>query len=259
LKVKNIYSPNVLRMFRFFATLGIIAEFFYLSRLLNTMSYHFSWPATHTLDAFLASNEGLFAANSICLIIFIVLLFVPQCIELVAVIAFYFSFTYLITPALGKKPLGTLLYLLGVSSLVLRGMYRKHTKAKVLTTITIYILLTISDIRFGLPQMLDSIIDSLGLLLAYAVSMVFFVHFLRSMHMNKIQKVLDLSQYPELTDRDKQWIRAILKDTKYEDIAKESGITIGTLKNRMHQIFTIIGVADRVGLLATYGGYEIKD
>ena len=46
--------------------------------------------------------------------------------------------------------------------------------------------------------------------------------------------------------------------SKYEEIAGDSGITVGTLKNRMHQIFNIVGIEDRIQLLATYGGYEVK-
>ena len=68
----------------------------------------------------------------------------------------------------------------------------------------------------------------------------------------------DLSQYPGLTTRDKEWLRDILKEKRYEEIATASGVTVGTLKNRMHQIFNIVGVEDRISLLATYGGYEVK-
>lgn len=32
----------------------------------------------------------------------------------------------------------------------------------------------------------------------------------------------------------------------------------GTVKNRMRGIFKILDVSDRIGFMATYGGYEIK-
>ncbi len=258
MKIKNLYSPEVLKMFRVFATVGIIAELFYLYTQFSYMNFHFNWSAIHSIDAFFTSREGLIISNFLCLIIFITLLFVPQCIEFVAIIAFYFSFIYMLNPSLEKKPLGNALYVLGVSSLVIRGLFRKHTRIKVYITIIVYCSLILSNLRFGFDTFIDSFLDSLGYILAYGISMVFFVHFLRSVHMSKIMKIWDLSQYSDLTERDKQWLTDILNDKKYEDIAKESGITIGTLKNRMHQIFTIIGVPDKVSLLATYGGYEIK-
>jgi DNA-binding CsgD family transcriptional regulator len=74
----------------------------------------------------------------------------------------------------------------------------------------------------------------------------------------KHARVWDLSQYPELTKRDKEWLKQILEEKRYEEIAADSGITVGTLKNRMHQIFNIVGIDDRISLLATYSGYEVK-
>ena len=258
MRIKNIYSPEVLKMFRLFSIVGIIAEIFYLSRAFYRMGYAFDFSNITSLEDFFASPEGLFISNSLCLIVFIFLLFSPQHIEVVAFIAFYFSFVYMFTPSLGKKQLGTSLYLLGTSSCVLRGYYRKHTKYKVLLTMFLYAALILIDLRISWSQFVDSLIDSLGYLLTYSISMVFFVHFLRSTHEPVVNKIWDLSQYPELTERDKVWISAILQDKRYEDIAKESGITIGTLKNRMHQIFSIIGLPDRVSLLATYSGYMLK-
>ncbi len=258
MKIKNLYSTEVLKMFRVFATVGIIAELFYLYTQFSKMNYNFNLSAIHSIDAFFTSREGLLISNFFCLIVFITLLFVPQCIEFVAIIAFYFSFIYMLNPSLEKKPLGNALYVLGVSSLVIRGLYRKHTRIKVITTLVIFCGLILSNLRFGLESFIDAFLDSLGYILAYGISMVFFIHFLRSMQMSKIMKVWDLSQYSDLTERDKHWLTDILNDKKYEDIAKESGITIGTLKNRMHQIFIIIGVPDKVSLLATYGGYEVK-
>lgn len=70
---------------------------------------------------------------------------------------------------------------------------------------------------------------------------------------------MDLSQFPELTDRDKLWIHKVQSDAKYETIAKESNVSLGTMKNRMHQIFKIIDVPDRISFLSVYGGYTIKD
>lgn len=258
MKIKNIYSPEVLKMFRLFSIIGFLAEFFYLSRAFYRMNFIFDFSKISSLEDFFSSQEGLFISNFFCLIVFIFLFFSPQHIEVVAFIAFYFSFVYMFTPSLGKKQLGTSLYLLGIASCVLRGYFRKHTKLKVLASLFCYAILILIDLRISFSQFVDSLIDSLGYLLSYAVSMVFFVHFLKTTHENSVNKVWDLSQYSELTDRDKLWISEILKDKRYEDIAKESGITIGTLKNRMHQIFTIIGLPDRVSLLATYSGYQLK-
>ena len=105
---------------------------------------------------------------------------------------------------------------------------------------------------------INSLVYTLGYGLAMLVSIFFVVNFLKIIYEHKTARVLDLSQYPELTLRDKEWLRDILDEKKYEEIASASGVTVGTLKNRMHQIFNVIGIEDRIQLLANYGGYEVK-
>ena len=88
MKIKNIYSPEVLKMFRLFSVVGILAEFFYLSRALYRLNFSFNFSNISSLEGFFASPEGLFISNSLCLLVFIYLLFKPQHIEVVAVLAY---------------------------------------------------------------------------------------------------------------------------------------------------------------------------
>ena len=37
----------------------------------------------------------------------------------------------------------------------------------------------------------------------------------------KHARVWDLSQYPELTERDKEWLKQILEERRYEEIAAD--------------------------------------
>ena len=106
--------------------------------------------------------------------------------------------------------------------------------------------------------LINSLIVAVGYGLVYLVTIFFITNFLRLVYVRKNARVWDLSQFQELTLRDKEWLKQILEEKKYEDIAKEYGITVGTLKNRMHQIFNIVGINDRISLLATYSGYEVK-
>ena len=119
-------------------------------------------------------------------------------------------------------------------------------------------LLLCFSLRFGVLCFINSLVVTLGYGLALMATIFFVVNFLKIIYVKRTARVWDLSQYPELTERDKEWLRDILDEKRYEEIANESGITVGTLKNRMHQIFNIVGVEDRISLLATYGGYEVK-
>jgi DNA-binding NarL/FixJ family response regulator len=69
-------------------------------------------------------------------------------------------------------------------------------------------------------------------------------------------KVLKISQFTEITERDKVYLKSIFKGVKFETIAKENNISLGSLKNRMTEIYRIINVADKTELLIKYTDCE---
>ena len=119
-------------------------------------------------------------------------------------------------------------------------------------------ILISTNARFGAAVCINSYIVSLGYSLALLIVVFFTTNFLRLIHIKKTARIWDLSQYPELTQRDKEWLKQILDEKKYEEIANDSGVTVGTLKNRMHQVYNVVGIDDRISLISTYGGYEVK-
>ena len=58
MKIKNIYSPEVLKMFRLFAIVGMLAEIFYLTRAFYRMNFSFDFSNISSLESFFASPEG---------------------------------------------------------------------------------------------------------------------------------------------------------------------------------------------------------
>lgn len=70
-------------------------------------------------------------------------------------------------------------------------------------------------------------------------------------------KVLDLSAFPDLTIRDIEWIKLILKEIKYETIARKYNLSEGTVKNNFARIFKILNVGDRIHFMAVYGGCKV--
>ena len=175
-----------------------------------------------------------------------------------SLVTFIYSFKIIAFETVVDNPIGLLLYMLGVSCLLYRGFYQKHCHIKTYITLLLFLGLLSLSLRFGLLCFINSLVITLGYGLTFLAAIFFTVNFLKIIYESKTARILDLSQYPELTLRDKEWLRDIIEEKKYEDIARDSGITIGTLKNRMHQIFLVIGVEDRIQLLATYGGYEVK-
>ena len=255
---KKDYSGSQKNLIRFFCVLGIVVEVLCILRLFIRSDFNLGIPNINNITDFSKSDLFIELIDFISLIVFVVLLFIPEKFVLFSLVAFFYSFKIIAVETVVENPIGILLYTMGVSCLLFKGFYRKHSHRKTYATLLLYLGLISLSMRFGIMCFINSVVYTLGYGLAMLVSIFFVVNFLKIIYEHKTARVLDLSQYPELTLRDKEWLRDILDEKKYEEIAADSGITVGTLKNRMHQIFNIVGIDDRISLLATYGGYEVK-
>jgi len=68
---------------------------------------------------------------------------------------------------------------------------------------------------------------------------------------------LDLKEYPDLKRRDAEWLYEIIRGNKYESIAIEAKMSLGSVKNRFKIIFDVLETGDRQGFLNKYSEYEI--
>ena len=252
------FSKTAKNVIRLFCILGIAVEVLWILRLFLRTGFILEISNINNLNSFLMSDLNTTIVNCICLILFIVFLFIPQHFIIFSIISFLYSFKIILVDTVAEYPIGQLLYLMGVACLVFLGFYRYRRPPKIIITITINYALIITNIRFGFDVLIKSLITTIGYTLVFFVTLFFSAGFFRFLYTMKHARVWDLSQYPELTERDKEWLKQILEEKRYEEIAANSGITVGTLKNRMHQIFNIVGIDDRISLLATYGGYEVK-
>ena len=70
-------------------------------------------------------------------------------------------------------------------------------------------------------------------------------------------KVLNLADYPETSERDAKWLRLVQKGVKYEAIAIDYSLTLGTVQNRLNKIYHILETGDRIGFLSLYSNAKI--
>ena len=252
------FSKSSKNLIRFFCIDGIIVEILGILRLFLRTDFTLEIQEITNLHTFLMSDLNTAIVDFISLIFFIIVLFVPKHLILFSIISFLYSFKIILIDTIVKYPIGQLLYLMGTSCLVYLGLFRYHRLPKIITTILINYILIAHSIRFGVDVLINSIIYAIGYTLVFFVTLFFATNFFRFLYTTKHARVWDLSQYPELTQRDKEWLKQILDEKRYEEIAADSGVTVGTLKNRMHQVFIIVGIEDRISLLATYSGYEVK-
>jgi len=253
-----VYSKSSRNLIRFLCINGIVVELLCIVRLFLRTDFTLEIPEIKSFISFLESDLLTAIVDSISLAFFIALLFVPQHISIFALIAFLYSFKIIIVYTLAANPIGQLLYFMGISCLLFLGYYKTHRILKIAISIIFNMTLISFSARFGAIVCINSYIVSCGYSLALLVTVFFTTNFLHLVHVKKTARIWDLSKYTELTQRDKEWLKQILEERKYEEIASDSGVTVGTLKNRMHQIFNIVGIEDRISLLATYSGYEVK-
>ena len=70
-------------------------------------------------------------------------------------------------------------------------------------------------------------------------------------------KVLNLAEYPETTERDAKWLSLVQQGVKYEAIAIDYELTLGTVQNRLNKIYHILQTGDRIGFLSIYSNAKI--
>jgi len=252
------YSKSAKQLIRFFCINGIIVELLCILRLFLRTGFTLEIPEIQNIFDFFNSDLNVAIVDFISLVLFVIVLIVPKRIVLFAIISFLYSFKIILIDTLAVNPLGQLLYLMGVSCLLYLGFFKYHRIFKIVFSVVFNMLLIAHSAVHGVEVLVQSYIVSFGYGLVLLVTLFFCTNFLKLIHVKRTARIWDLSQYPNLTQRDKEWLKDILDEKRYEEIATASGVTVGTLKNRMHQIYSIVGIEDRIQLIGTYSGYEVK-
>ena len=184
----------------------------------------------------------------------VILIIFPYKLESIAIFAFLHSGALLYTDPLNL--LSVLMFFLGIVSLYYRGLLKRQKALKITLLIIGGLTILLSNLRFGKIIFLETLEDKIICMLVCFLIFIFIT--LGRNQVFKTNPVLDLSLYKELTDRDKEWIELALSQEKYDNIARKYNLSPNYVKNRMRVIFKILGVPDRLALLASYSGFTIK-
>ena len=87
------------------------------------------------------------------------------------------------------------------------------------------------------------------------IILIFAKYQLESKHSILGRKILDLRKYMtdgSLNDRDVVWLKMILNGDKYSAIANETSVAEGTMRNRIREVFKILGVTDKKQFITIY-------
>lgn len=194
--------------------------------------------------------------NSVNMVLFCFSAIFPQKIAIWSVITLIYSVVILVLEP--QNNMGLFMFFLAIIILYARGFYNKHKKIKNIISISIFCGLVFSEIRFGLKIFLNAFVEKLGYSFVLWLSFFFVQTYMIDLFKtNNSIKKLDLKKYPKLKLRDAKWLAAIINKTKYEVLAIESKMTIGSVKNRLKIVFDVLEVGDKQGFLNKYSEYKI--
>ncbi|MCQ2591379.1 MAG: hypothetical protein MJ188_01225 [Treponema sp.] len=150
-------------------------------------------------------------------------------------------------------------FVLSVIAFWNQGFYSSHTKIKKILTIIggiflliIRILLLKEEFFYRDWKLCPIYLAALGLYL-------FVQNSIRFNQMKKSELKIELSDYPEITDRQKKLIPFILQGEKYDRISEITGISSSSVKRDAGDIFKIFFSSDRITFVSKYSSYSFFD
>jgi len=184
---------------------------------------------------------------------FLYLCFKPLTFNLYMFFALYYAFGDFLS---GGNILGVLYSLLALLCAYKGGFFRRNGKIKFVLFLILLTASFLTQLRFGIKSTFVSFVNLSIVLMLTAAAILLLHDEIKNFIIANNNKVLKISQYTEITERDKVYLKSIFKGVKFETIAKENNISLGSLKNRMTEIYRIINVADKTELLIKYTDCE---
>lgn len=247
---KNLYTKYSLHCIRIIA--GILAIIFLLIEVFtfNKISYFFTINAPIDIKSTFSH-----IINIVSFFLFLFVILIPTHFEIFSIISFLYA--VLIIPFDLKNIFGILLYFLGTSVLVAKGCFNKNKKTKLSICFSIPFILLLCNFRFGFNKILINFI-----IFFIAISIISIYSFFLHVYYNNIlllsrKPKLNIAKYDTLNERDSRILQYILDDKKYSEIANIECITEGTLKNRIHVIYSILDIENKKDFISKYRNYEI--
>jgi len=244
---KSLYSSRTLFLFRLFALIAIII-------LVITDSYLL---INTDLKTITQDKETFFSLliNTISILLLAIVVLEPSKIMVFSIISLLYSIINLIYEP--ENSMGIIMYFLCISSLYARGFFARKEKVKLIIALLIPITGCLASLRFGFKFFMDVFTTLIGFSFCLFMTIYFFqAYIMNSFDINTTRR-LDLKDYPDLKKRDAEWLSEIIIGNKYEMIAIEAKMNLGSVKNRFKIIFDVLETGDKQGFLNKYSTYEI--
>ena len=152
--------------------------------------------------------------------------------------------------------IGFFMFILVVISLYVQDFFKKWRKTKICCISICFIFIMFLNLLYGFEIFEEKLFDVIGYSLILLVIIFILVKYqLDSNYSIMGRKILDLRKYLSsgtLNDRDVVWLKMILNGDKYSVIARETSVAEGTMRNRIREVFKILGVSDKKQFVTIY-------
>lgn len=192
-------------------------------------------------------------ANFLAIVIFICVAIFPSKYGLIAFMCL--CYTLIIFSEREENPMGIMMFNLALIILTVRGFFKKYGKIKAISLLCILVILLCFRLQFGLNFFVDNTISDIAYSLVFFMA-IFFTYKYASRNAPD-EKILNIAKYEGLKESDIDLMYRVLNNLQYKVIAKELQKSEGTIRNRLNKIYDILGVADRVGFVTTFSGFEL--
>ena len=186
--------------------------------------------------------------------IFVFVLIYPHKFGIIAIACFYYAIPSIMEETI--NPMGILMFGLAILILNVRGFFMKHIKVKIILLSLALFAMQCIRLRFGIEFFINGLIDDIGYSLVF-LSGIFFTHVFAVRNVKPTEKILNVAEYEGLKEADADMLRRVLDNQQYKMIAIDFNQKEGSIRNRLNKIYDILGVADRIGFLTTYTGFQI--
>ncbi len=166
---------------------------------------------------------------------------------------------YSLSNAIGNaNPAFPIIFLeLAIVLLWVRGFFNCHKAIKIISLCLFYLITVLLYLRSGWTYFAGQLLDILQILLISLCIIFIIYEYMKTQAQNVKDKTLNIAAYPETTERDAKWLSLVQQGVKYEAIAIDYELTLGTVQNRLNKIYHILETGDRIGFLSIYSNAKI--
>ncbi|GMO27990.1 MAG: hypothetical protein Ta2B_08570 [Termitinemataceae bacterium] len=207
-------------------------------------------------------NKKLFIIFAVCTVIVLtVLLIYPLQFYIYSVVFCFWGLAYILD---GKDVSGLILYGLGLAFAYRQGFFRTLQNVKRLAAILIGLVSVGVQYRYGLPVLVNTIIQCVIVFISISLGYMLFLPKLQSVHNNvwfyeredeqqEINRGVPKLLPDDIEEQDKELLNPILQGNKYEYIASTMNMSVPTLKRKLKDLFLQLDVPNREIFLLRYG------